>query len=226
MRIVGRLLIVALTAVVVFPAVAAAEGAGAVDGYWFCYSMADQDPVYVTPVWDKKAVQDDVQLGFKKVLGAKYNYQGIVMCSVLDKAYAQNTLAKAEETKAQQVAAWQKGGTKIVQTGWTSNEPRVGPAAVHWSACGAMILAKGGVPASGPFEMYVSAPFDAGNATVPAQQAAFEAFLRTKYGITTTSLHAQCTPTGDEDSARSAIKFWMDKGSRRGKAIDTGWEGR
>ena len=206
------------------PAVAAVQSDRPQDGYWYCYSIPSESPIYVTPVWDARAVPYDVQQEYRKVLAAKYNYKNIVMCATADRAYAQNSVASQEKSKALQIAAWQKDGKKIVEVAWTSKEPPIGPAPIHWSACGAMIVAKGGTATNGPFEMYVSAPFDAGQAGVREQQDAFAAFLRMKYGITTTDLNPQCTPTADEAGARGAIKYWTTRASVNGKLIDTSWK--
>jgi hypothetical protein len=69
-----------------------------------------------------------------------------------------------------------------------------------------------------------SAPFDAGEAAIQAQQAAFEKFLRTRYSITTTDLHPQCVAVGDETQALAAIKQWTSNGNARGRTIDTAWK--
>jgi hypothetical protein len=205
-------------------AAAAAQGDREMDGYWFCYSQPDQDPIYVTPVWDARVIQDLITIEFRKVLAAKYNYKGLVSCGAASKAFAQNTFAKTEADHQQQIAVWQKSGRKIVQTGWTSAQPPIGPPAANWSACGATIVANGGSPYAGPFETYVTAAFDAGSASQGDQEAAFTTFLKTKYAIATTDLHPQCTMMGDEAGAQRAIKIWTDNGSRRGKVIETGWK--
>ena len=208
----------------VCPVVAFAQGDRPAKAAWFCHSKPDVNPVYVSSVWEKVETQDEITLEFKKYLTAKFGYSGIVMCGGATSSANTNALAVEEKTKAGQIAAWQKAGMKIVETGWNTSMPKAGPPTVNWSACGATILAAGGRQNQGPFETYVSAPFDAGDSTIQAQEAAFEQFLRSKYSIKTTDLHPQCAAAGDEEQALRSIKYWSDRVRANGKVFETGWK--
>jgi hypothetical protein len=224
MRFIVRSLIVVSIVCACRPARVAAQGEAPSDGYWFCYSQPDQDPIYVTPVWDARVSKDLITIEFRKVLAVRYNYKGYVTCGAASKTDSQNTLAKVDAGRQQVAERWQKSGKKIVQTGWTSSQPPVGPPTAAWSSCAAMIVAKDAKSPSGPMETYVSAPFDAGQATVQEQQAAFKSFLISKYAITTTDLNPLCQFAADETGALQAINVRMNQGRGRGKVIETGWK--
>lgn len=200
-----------------------AQGDRPLDAYWFCYSAPDQSPIYVTPVWDARAIHDELLSEFRKVLKARYHYDGRVSCSGSTKSVQGMSLAEAEKGRAQTVAAWEKAGHKAVQVAWTGNDPPTGPPPINWSVCGATVVTKDGTPTQGPFESYLSRPFDAGEATINDQQAAFTEFLRSRYAITTTDLHPQCTAAGDEADALRIFNVLKDQAGRRGKVVETGW---
>ena len=181
------------------------------------------NPVYVSSVWDKAEIQPLVTLEFKKYLTAKYGYTGNVMCGGARSGPDTNAVAVEEKTKAAQIAAWQKAGMKIVETGWNTSMPKAGPPDIHWSVCSAGINV-GGRPGQTVPETYLSAPFDAGDTSIEAQKAAFEKFLRSKYGITTESLSLYCQMMVDETQALTSIKTWTTRANATGKSIDTGWK--
>jgi hypothetical protein len=223
MRMTRRLLIIAFGLLVLVPSPAAAQGDRPLNAYWYCYSQPDQDPVYVSAVWDAREIQDAIASEFQKSLAARHNYKGSVNCAGASKAYAQNTLAKTESDFKQQQAGWQKAGRKIVQTGWTGKEPAAGSAPVHWATCVAGILAADGRIGRGPYQTYLSAPFDGGDNIPQTLQAAFKTFLIAKYNITTTDLNPSCEFAEDQAKALAVLKLRSDRGQPNGKVIDTGW---
>lgn len=219
--------LLALALVIVWPASAAAQGDRPLTAFWYCYSQPNQDPVYVSAVWDAREIPDEITANFHKYLVAKHNYRGNVgnvNCAGASKAYAVNTMAKTESDFKAQQAGWQKSGMKIVPTGWTGAAAPVGPAPVQWASCSAAVVAAGGQVGRGPYETYVSAPFDAGTALTPALQESFKSFLKTKYGITTTDLNPYCEFAENEVRALAAIKIRSDRGKATGKLIDTAWK--
>jgi hypothetical protein len=206
-----------------FASPAAAQGDRPYKAAWFCNSRPDVSPVYVSGVWEKSEIQDEITLEFRKFVESKYGYKGIVMCGGAGSTQNTNALVVEEKSKAGQIAAWQKAGMTIVETGWNGDQPKVGPAPVHWSVCAAGV-AIGGRPRQTQFETYVTAPFDAGDASQQVQEAAFEKYLRSTYSIQTTDLHPQCVAVEDEAKALSAIKQWTTNGNARGRTINTGWK--
>lgn len=111
MRNVLTRLAVAFGVIALVPVTAAAQSDRPVDAFWYCHTQTDQSPVYVTPVWDAKAIPAEIYAEFRKVLAAKYNFTGRVTCPGATKAPAM-TLAKAEEARTQNLALWQKSGTE------------------------------------------------------------------------------------------------------------------
>ena len=81
--------LVVTIAALFMPTAALAQGQSErpVEAYWYCYTSPAADPIYVTPVWDARAAPDDVNAAFKKVLVARYKYDGPFSCPGADKAY-------------------------------------------------------------------------------------------------------------------------------------------
>jgi hypothetical protein len=219
-----RFLSLAAVMTCLFPGIAAAQGDRATNAAWFCSSVSDPTTVYLSAVWEKAEIQQLITTEFKKFIEARYGYKGSVACGGAYAGPNANAMAVEEKTKASQIAAWQKAGMKIVETGWTGNSPKVGPPAVRLSVCTGSTLAPGGHPVQGPFNMYVSAPFDSGVATIQEQQAAFDQFLRSKYALTGTDLRPTCMAVQDEAQAQDTLNRWTTRGSALGKVIDTGWK--
>ncbi len=160
-----RLFLFATVLVCLCPFPAVAQGDRPFKAAWFCTSRADVSPIYVSSVWDKLELHSAITLEFKKFLTAKYGYEGNVSCGGATSGPNTDAMAVEEKTKASQIAAWQKAGMKIVETGWTSNQPKVGPPAVHLSVCSGGINL-GGRPGQTTPETYVSAPFDSAGTTI------------------------------------------------------------
>jgi hypothetical protein len=206
------------------------------EGYWSCTSGYENNPIYVTPVWDATEDAAEVRNAFVKMLSTKYSYTGRVSCSRADKP--PTNLAAYQAGLVQQYAQWQKSGKTIVQTGWT-NQPeaarprggqtpatagqaRPGGSPVKWGVCRLVALAPGAQPRVGPYRTYISGAFVRGTTSETDLARAFGEFLSTKYGLGNTT--PQCASGESEAEAQAILKGWMDDSAKNGTAIESGWK--
>jgi hypothetical protein len=214
--------IVGLSTAIAGLSAAAAQDDHPADAYWYCHTVQDANPIYVTAVWETKAIPVEVRAAFGRVLDAKYGHKGLVMCSIALKGAPMSSLAKSETDAKGQIAYWRKQGKTVVETGWTNSQPS--PAPNNWGACHATVITPGGTAANGPFETYVSSAFPAGAASTKDLEAKFRAFLLSKYALK--DAKPRCTLAATESSASSSLGLWtLDTRRRGGKIIETGWKG-
>ncbi len=212
--------------VLAMPSAAAAQGDSPHDGYWYCYSLPGDDPIYITPVWAASAVPDDVQTAFKKMLTEKYNYQHQVLCSYADKSARENTLEKTQADAKAMFGFYEKQGKRIVQTGWTNPTGTAPPAPVTWGLCRAIVVLPGGTVSNGPFEIYLSDAFSASYSASLSREAreAFKTFVASKYGVNGANVNPACEVVESEATALNGLRVWaLDATRRRSKLIQTGW---
>jgi hypothetical protein len=217
-----RFTAVGLAVALFCPTAAAAQDERPADAYWYCHTVQDGNPIYVTAVWETKAVPVEVRAAFGRVLAAKYGHKGLVMCSIALKGAPISSLAKSETDAKGQIAYWRKQGKTVVETGWTSDQPS--PAPNNWGACQASVITSGGTAANGPFETYVSTAFPAGAASMKELVVKFRAFLLSQYALKDAT--PRCNITETESAASSVLGLWkLDTRRRGGKVVETGWKG-
>lgn len=218
-----RSIAIVVSVIALFPsAPATAQDDRPADAYWYCHSVQDESPIYVTAVWETKAVPTEVRAAFGRLLAQKYGYKKVVHCSIALKGAPASSLLKSQTDAKGQITYWRNQGKTVVETGWTDSQPS--PAAVRWSVCRAAVVAAGGTAANGPYETYMSSAFAAGTASVPDLQARFKVFLMAKYNLK--DANPTCGLADTESAAGSTLRLWMlDARRRGGKVIETGWTG-
>jgi hypothetical protein len=214
-------MIVGVAVSLVGPTTAAAQDDRPADAYWYCHTLQFENPIYVTAVWETKAVPLEIRAAFGRTLAAKYGHKGLVTCAIALKNAPMSSLAKSETDAKGQMAYWRKQGKTVVETGWTDSQPS--PPPNMWGACHASVITPGGTAANGPFETYVSSAFPAGTASTKELAAKFRTFLISKYALK--DVVPSCGLAETESLASSSLDLWkLDTRRRRGKVIETGWK--
>jgi hypothetical protein len=211
----------------------------AADGRWSCFSGYEDNPIYVTPVWDARGIADDVAAKFKEMLATKYNYKGRVSCGRAD--MATSTLAGLQAGKEQEQAQWRKNGKTIVQTGWTygsagaattppAGQPATNPPAPAAGASSSQTptmyelcrqLGRGdGLRGTTGVTVYFSGIMERGKFNDEDFVKGFSAYLGKKYGRPNTS--PECVAYPSKAEAQKAIDTWK-AGSKVNKYVQTGW---
>ena len=153
----------------------AAQSDRPAEGHWACFSAYEDNPIYVTPVWDGTATMDDVNSAFAHLLLTKYGYKGRVSCSRAD--MSGSTLAGLSAGREQEFAQWRKNGKQVVPTGWTYPLTKVATIALapdrHFSVCYSQRTTEG--------KMYFS-PVVQTRADEAALKDAFVHYLAKQYG--------------------------------------------
>jgi hypothetical protein len=212
------------------------------DGHWSCFSGYEDNPIYVTPVWDARATAYDVGAKFREMLATKYNYKGRVSCGRAD--IGGSTLAGLQAGKEQEQAQWRKNGKTIVQTGWTLGATNAAPSSVGQPAPNPPAGRSGGTAAPSSAQsptmyelcrqlgrgdglrgttgvtVYFSGIMERGNVNDEDFVKGFSAFLGTKYGRPNTT--PECGAYPSQAEAQKAIDTWM-AGSTVNKYVQTGW---
>jgi hypothetical protein len=213
------------------------------DGHWSCVSGYEDNPVFVTPVWDGRAAMDDVKDAFKQFLSAKYSYKGRVSCGRAD--IGGSTLAGLRAGKEQEQAQWRKNGKTVVQTGWTfgsanaaaspaAGQPapspppqeRGGAAATSSAQKTTMyevcrMLGQGdGVRGTRGITIYFSGIMPRGNVNDEDYANAFSAYMVKRYGLPPRTPECGAMPSRAE--AQKAINGWMNE-SKINKYVQTEW---
>jgi hypothetical protein len=213
------------------------------DGHWSCFSGYENDPIYVTPVWDARAALDDVQSAFKQFLSTKYSYKGRVSCGRAD--MGKSTLAGLQAGKEQEQAQWRKNGKTIVQTGWTNGSggaasPAAGqpasnpptqpgggakPAAsgqnvTQYEVC--RMLGRGdGLRGTTGIPVYFSGIMQRGKFDDQDFIKGFAAYMAKQYGTPPTRT-PECAAYPSQTEAQKGIDGWMAE-SKINKYVQTGW---
>ena len=206
------------------------------DGRWSCFSGYEDNPIYVTRVWDAKAVMDDVGAKFKEFLSAKYAYKGRVSCGRAD--MGTSTLAGLQAGKEQEQAQWRKNGKTIVQTGWTfgganagaspaaAGQPAPGPSpssaqkTTQYEVC--RMLGQGdGVRGTRGITVYFSGIIPRANLNDEDFVKGFSAYMTKQYGIPVNRV-PDCAAYPSQGEAQKGIDGWMGE-SKINKYVQTGW---